>query len=87
MSGPKIPPRPPRSQMESMLANLVMASNDDELEVILRIADRIMRVGRAGHGPLNIASETRDMRMEAWEEGADALFYFTVETIKAIRAK
>jgi hypothetical protein len=64
------------------LAGLACQLGDDELRVLVRIAQRL-RLGAGIYGPLCIARDTRAFRTkEAREELEDALVYFACAWLK-----
>lgn len=78
-------PIPTRAECEAMLADLVPCANLDELEVLTRIAYRLIVKGRESYGPLHLDGDKRDMKAEALEEAMDGLVYGTADFIKALR--
>jgi len=47
--------------------------------------NRLMGEGRAVYGPLDLATETRNFRVEAGQEAADQLHYTAAEAVEALR--
>ncbi len=68
------------------IAELTARGNDDELEVLLHVARRLMGVGRDTYGPLDLSTDGRDWRAQRQEEVWDALVYTAIEDVKAARA-
>jgi hypothetical protein len=60
--------------------------NADELEVVARFIAKL-EAGKIKHGPLDLASDTRDMLAEWEAEAVDGAAYAIMATIKARRAR
>jgi len=73
--------KPARSQLLHQLGLYAEQLGRDELDVLTRIAHRLV-AGRRIYGPLDIATDRRDWRRERDEEAADYLVYQMVLTIK-----
>jgi hypothetical protein len=56
--------------------------NNDELEVLVTVAERLMGPGRDQYGPLDIDSDGRDWKQEGFEEGIDWIVYATIRWLK-----
>jgi hypothetical protein len=63
------------------LAKLMVFLGEDELRVLVRIAERL-RLGARSYGRLHIATDTRGFRKEAQEEIEDALVYLACAWLK-----
>jgi hypothetical protein len=70
----------------SDLGALLKRLNDDEREVLLSVAKRLV-MGREVYGPLSIEHDPRDWKREAHEEFLDGAIYLACETIRKQRAK
>lgn len=72
----------PSAQAWSELARLTAHLNDDEVRVLVRIAERL-RGGARVYGPLRLARDERMFRTkEAREEIEDALVYLACAWLK-----
>lgn len=54
----------------------------DELRVVEFMLRRIADEGRARYGPLDLQSDRRDFKREAFEEWADGWFYLGVDAFQ-----
>jgi hypothetical protein len=63
------------------LGELIADMNQDELRVMLRIAERLT-MGRRQYGPLELAGDKRDWRAEGAEELLDGTVYFAIQSLK-----
>lgn len=77
---PETPARLERKQ-EAWLN--VTGLNDDEVDILETIAQRMLKLGRKSYGPLDIATDKRDFGQERREEIFDALVYSAVLDAKA----
>ena len=68
------------------LCDIAEQLGDDEVEVLLSIARRVLR-GREQYGELDIDSDDRDWRQERSEELFDALVYTAIDDIKDRRRR
>jgi hypothetical protein len=57
----------------------------DELEVLAEVADGLVR-GRGCYGRLELATDRRDMAIEALEEARDGLVYAAAALVRGRRA-
>jgi len=68
------------------LAKLVALLGDDELGVLVWLADRLL-VGQGQYGRLDLAADGRDFERERAEELADALVYTACAELRRVVAK
>ena len=64
-----------RTAKLSLLADMALAMNEDELDVLLEVAQGCISVGRKNYGPLKLSGDERDFVRETAEEIRDGLFY------------
>ena len=77
-------PRDPRTRLRRELAALAARLGADELRVLVLLATRV-RVGQTRYGRLDLRRDRRDLRREAVEELADALFYLAAAVLRRQR--
>ena len=63
------------------LADIYAALNADERAVLMEIARRLV-VGRRQYGALNLATDRRNFRREAFEEVVDMAVYMACDRVK-----
>lgn len=78
---------PPVLDLRAELRELANQLNSDEVAVIVSIARRMVTIGVASYGHLDIATDKRDMQREAHEEHLDACVYLAVDGIRKMRAR
>ena len=66
------------------LCDIAEQLGDDEVEVLLSIARRVLR-GREQYGELDIDSDDRDWRQEGQEERLDLIVYDAIQHVKDSR--
>lgn len=71
----------PRKRIHRALGIL----NDDELEVLAVVAERLAGEGRRQYGPLELVNDTRDFHAEALDEVADAAVYAACALVRERR--
>lgn len=64
------------------LTEIAECLGQDELEVLIEIAERIAKGGREQYGELDIDNDSRDFGEEAAEEAQDLLVYLAADKIR-----
>lgn len=67
------------------LAACALQMSEDELSVLLLIAERLLGTGRLQYGPLNLATDTRDFLGEASDELLDGCVYLAARMMQRRR--
>jgi hypothetical protein len=73
-----------RDALTTRLGACAIGLNDDELAVLVVVAERLAS-GRAPYGPLVLATDRRNFRAEAAEEGMDAALYLAMHAVRAAK--
>lgn len=68
-------------QAQRVLAEQTDQMNADEIEVLTRLAAKILR-GKAKHGAMDLDTDTRDWAVEIQEEMTDAACYMHMREIQ-----
>ena len=75
------PPRSARPSVRMELARRIEDLGDDEVRVLLYLADRL-HMGAGQYGPLDIATDPRDWTAEARAEFADGAVYLAIRGLR-----
>lgn len=71
--------------MKDKIDALLDKASPDELGVVLFVCERLIGLGRAQYGPLNLANDERDFDRELDEELADSLVYAACSRLRRSR--
>lgn len=71
-----------RESLIGALSERVEELNEDELCILLTLADKMTGEGRSEYGPLDLEDD-RDFGADAWDEATDAMFYCLSALLKA----